>query len=170
MSIAILGDRVISMSVSKPLLHVSRGLLKSYQAANLEICLGPRPDSSPDQQPTSDEDKGIDNGLILCRVALETSGKDIGVLCVLADGQIVAEAELTVAVVAGGLFGGRLAGDVCQGDDCAVAETCAFAKGCGRWGNGQSERELKLEKGESYRRIELAPRGQARGVENPVST
>ena len=57
--------------------------------AYLEICLSVWSDSSPDQQSTSNKDEGKDNHLILGRVSLEASGKDISIFGVFAYRQII---------------------------------------------------------------------------------
>jgi hypothetical protein len=109
----------------------------------------PGPDGSIGQQAEGGSDEEDDNDLVLCRVALEARGRDVIVLFGLAER--VAQAELAVAVVAGALCGAGLQRErgVCEcqcvcvcvcgggggieGDDGAVAEAGALAKGRGRW-------------------------------------
>ena len=94
-----------------------------------QIRLHPR----PSEQSHSRGDKNENDQLILRAVALEAKGHDIVVRGRVADGELLAQAELFGAVVAdaGGVSTVALEG-VIEGNDGGVGEAGAFAKGC--WG------------------------------------
>lgn len=64
----------------------------------LSPALDPRPHTRPSQQAHCRADEDKDNGLILGRVSLEARSQDV--LLLLSGAEAIAEAELTVAVVA----------------------------------------------------------------------
>ena len=84
-----------------------RSLLPRKETAITHLPPNPHksPNQTPDQQPHGASHKDEDHDLVFGAVALETRGHDVGFqLHVLANGQIIREAELSVAVCAGALF------------------------------------------------------------------
>lgn len=134
--------------VGLPLLLIAlscHGNVASPVSRTLSPPLNPWPEPSPTQQPQCRSNENEDDGLILGRVPLETRGQDI--LLLFPSAKAVSKAELTVAVVARllGCAGfsmarGLLSNGWCvEGDNCAVPETCALAKGCRGGGEGDGE-------------------------------
>ena len=73
---------------------------------------------------------------------------------------------MSVTVIACCFLGGRFARQLCQGDDCAVAEACAFAERCCGWGKVRVSVCFDASSDSAYRHIErelLAP-ARARAV------
>lgn len=132
MSVAILCNRIIAVSIPEFLMLISIEFPESKQSTYLEIGLSIWLYCSPDQQSTSDKNERIDNHLILGRVSLEASSEDIGILCIFAYREIIRQTELSITVIASCFLGSRFSRKFCQGNDCAVAEACAFAERCCR--------------------------------------
>lgn len=98
----------------------------------------------PPQQPKRGTDKPQHNNLVLGAIPLEAGRDDVLLLGVLADGQVLRDAERAVALAAGGSGGGARfqerggAGEQVRSgcgfglgrqlDDGAVGEACAFAE------------------------------------------
>lgn len=110
---------------------------QSPPTTHLDPSLNPRPDPRPYQQSCSDPQEDEHDGLVFGRVALEARREHIVLLRALADGQIIVEAELAIAVRTSACsfrctmtwIGGGVLRDT-KRDDSAVGETGAFAKGC----------------------------------------